>query len=46
MSTMQLRKTFASGGKKLFEMMFTKCNEKSFFKTKYLNKITSFYQAV
>jgi hypothetical protein len=46
MSIMQLRWTFASGGRRLFEMKFTKFNEKSFIKTVYQNNITICYQAV
>jgi len=40
MSIMHLRKTFASGGGRVFEMKFTKCNEKSFIKTVYQNNVT------
>jgi len=32
---MHLRKTFASGGRRLSEMKFAECNEKSFIKTVY-----------
>jgi len=39
MSIMHLRKTFASGGRRLFEMKFTECNEKSFIKAVYQNII-------
>jgi len=37
---MQLRMTFASGGRKMFEMWFTKCNKWSFIKTKVKVKVS------
>jgi hypothetical protein len=39
MSKIELRKTFSSGSRRLFERNLTECNAKSFTKTMYYNNI-------
>jgi hypothetical protein len=43
---MQLPNTFVSGGRRLFEIKFTKRKEKVFIKAKYKNNVTIFSSSV